>query len=188
MVPSAAPTAREALPQIRIASPVCAPRAHAHSGKHAHAHAHSHAAVLGEPQTACRLDFSSPPEKDKAACVSAAQPAVESPASLESTVLGFFSPRPGCPAALAVASPEVVLAVAQSEKATLQVLLQARCETAEALLALRAERATSAAANTDAQLAASRAQAAERVAADARRSISDAATAHALALQEVRGC
>jgi len=114
------------------------------------------------------LDFSSPPsESKKAAPMKEVTVAAVPHAS--SSVLGFFSPRPKGGGAPAVsAAPEVIAAVAETEKAQLQAVLDAKTETAAALTQLAAERASRVAAQHDAAMAASRAEAAERVAADAK--------------------
>ena len=166
---------------IRIASPVVAePRQRVPRQHH-----HAKTAVEAPPvQVAGRvLDFSSPPDKDKDKdkC-GAAKAECPKPMAILPGVLGFFSPTPKGGPPPAVASPEVILALGQSEKTQLQQVLDAKMETADALRQLADERAgrmkaeqAAAAAQCDTRLAEARVCAAEKVAADAKLAVQSAA-------------
>ena len=167
---------------IRIASPVVAERPRPRQ----HHHAKAPVEAPPVPVAGRVLDFSSPPDKDKEKekCVAAAAECPKPPISIappQPGVLGFFSPTPKGGPPCAIASPEVILALAQSEKGQLQQVLDAKTETADALRQLAEERAArvkaeqaAAGAKCDTQLAAARVEAAERVAAGAKLAVQSA--------------
>lgn len=157
--------------QIRIASPVCAPRPHVHHHGHGHHHAAPAAALVAG---GTRLDFSSPPGADKAKETKVVSPPRANVAQLIAS-LGVFSPRPGiivAPSMEAASSPLVELAAAESERAALAAALAARSETAAALSAQAAAQSEAVAARASAAEARARADAAAEVAAAREMSLS----------------
>jgi hypothetical protein len=167
---------------IRIASPVVAERPR--HRQHHHAKAAVEAPLV--PVAGRVLDFSSPPDKDKdkETCVAAAGECPKLPTSIappQPGVLGFFSPTPKGGPPSVIASPEVILKLAESEKTQLQQVLDAKTETADALRQLAEERAArvkaeqaAAGAKCDIHLAMARVEAAERVAAEAKLAVQSA--------------
>ena len=180
--PAAAPAAAPRAVQIRIASPVCAPRPHVHHHGHGHHHAAPAAALVAG---GTRLDFSSPPGADKAKDAKVVSPPRANVAQLIAS-LGVYSPRPGviiAPSMEAASSPVVELAAAESERAALAAALAARSETAAALSAQAAAQSEAVAARASAAETRARADAAAEVAAAREASLSAERDA---ALEELR--